>query len=161
MDKERNIKKAVCFFFVIVFLSGCTAVDTLKENYLRVDEFNKFTMREAFNTIKRNYLGVGDIDHDTRQKSELMAYDKIMGTQYKDDYEVLDPTIDDALQMPEALPYIFVHFFPKEGRPDITRTSYLVVINRFYKRIEYSGVFTLPKGDPFYRYHEILRKIQH
>jgi len=160
MKTGRTIKKMICFFIASIFLSGCVAVEALKEDYLRVDEFNEFTMREAFEKIKRDYLGVDDLDHDTRRKAELLAYDKIMSTKYIDDYEVLAPTIDDALQMPETQPYIFVHFFPKEEKTDLDHTSYLVVVNRFYKRIEYADIFTLPKGDSFYRYYEILQKIQ-
>ena len=159
MNKIKYIHSFSFFVLAIIFLSGCTAMQTLKEDYLHSDEFNEFTMREAIDKIKTDYLGVEKLDDDARQKAELIAYDYFITTEYISDYEALDPTIDDAIQMPEALPYFFIHFFSKDNNIDIAQTSYLVVVNRYYNNVEYSGVYTLPKGDPFYRYHNIIKKI--
>jgi len=154
------MRKFINVVVMSFLLSGCAAIQEIKEDYLKTNEYDSFVMEDAFNQLKHNYLGVSDLDKDTRRKAEILAYDKILSTSYKDDYEVLQPIIDDNLTMPQAYPYIFVHFLPREEKPELLPNSYLVVFNRFHARIVYSGVFTPPKGDPLYRYHEILKHIQ-
>jgi len=144
---------------ICVFLTGCSAVETLKEDYLKADQFDESTMSEAFNVLRRDYLGVEDNDKDLRRQARLAAYDHILRTPYAKDYEALRPVIDDALKAPEAAPYIFIHFFPKKGREDLKKTSYLVVFSRIRRKIVYADKFTLPSGDPLYRYYSVLAKL--
>ena len=144
---------------ICVCLTGCSAVETLQEDYLKADQFDESTINEAFRVLRRDYLGMDDSDKDLRRQARLAAYDRIMRTPYAKDYEALRPVIDDDLKAPEAAPYIFIHFFPKKERKDLNKTSYLVVFSRIQHKIVYAGKFTFPSGDPLYRYYSVLAKL--
>ena len=148
-------------FFVIVFaLSGCGSMETIKKDYLTDNELNNDNYREIMDTFKRDYIGIEPKDTTLMTKAKIMAYEEIIKTKYKDNFEIYAPEIDTKGGMPEALPYIFVHFSKRVDKTDIPLTTYLVVVDRFYERIAYSGVYELPQGDLFYRYQDVLRKIK-
>ncbi len=132
-------------------------MDTIKQDYLKADEFDDHSMREAMKTLKTDYLGGKENNRVERERLELLAYDEIMKSPYKNDYQVLFPKIDDQLRAPNSHPYYFVHFPPNVGRSDIAGTTFLVVINRVRERAEYADVFILPGGDPYYKYSQVLR----
>jgi len=128
------LKKYFCLISVMTICSGCTvskytcskigawpvispsceAVDTFRDDYLQVDELTVDKWKEAMHSLKIDYLGFEESDKDIVWKAELMAYDEMLTTDYKDDYEVLDPVVDKNLSMPRAYPYIFVHFLPRD-----------------------------------------------
>ncbi|VAX37905.1 hypothetical protein MNBD_UNCLBAC01-856 [hydrothermal vent metagenome] len=154
------MKKIIYLVVFSFLLSGCSALKIWKRDYWKADEYDKFTLSDALHKLKVDYWNVEEGDADVRRSAELTAYDVIMQTEYKNIYEVLDAEIDDELNMPDAAPYIFVHFNPKEEYIETAETTYLVVINRFYNRAVYSGVYIQPKGDPLYRYYEILKNVK-
>jgi hypothetical protein len=146
--------------------SSCDALETIKKDYLRADEFDSDTIDEAVRSLKVDYLGLDEPSDEIMAKAEIIAYNKIITTPYKDSFQIHFPKVDEHLTMPEAFPYMFVHFTPKldediEGEKFHTSfQTYLVVVSRFYDKILYSGLFSLPKGDPFYRYNSIIKIIE-
>jgi len=146
--------------------AGCDTMQLIKKDYLKMDEFNSDTLGEAMRNLKVDYLGLDESNDEIMAKAEIIAYQEIITTPYADKFYIHSPFVDESLKMPRAFPYMFVHFIPKkvddEAVAEINTPfqTYLVVVSRFYDRILYSGFFSRPKGDPFYRYNSIIKIIE-
>ena len=158
--KEKAMKKGVIILIFIVVFSGCSALKTFKKDYLKGDEMESGTMGQAMKTLKYDYLRATKPDFFSEKnimKARLIAQDAISATKYGEDYQVDLPVVDKDIMMPGTEDYVFVHFQAKEDKP--SQTTYLVVISRFFDHVVYSGVFTTPKGDSFYKYSQVLREL--
>lgn len=160
--KILSMKKRISLISICFLCFGCQAMHTINNDYMKADEWNKDTMPDAMETLKKDYLGATETKEDRKRTEEIqfIAKQQIMGTDYANAYEISAPQIDRNPGMPNAFSYYFVNFPLLSSDPALAQTTYLVVIKRFNNQVMYSGVFTPPQGDSFYRYNEILRQIE-
>lgn len=154
------MKQGVIILISMIIFSGCSAMKTIKNDYLKGDEMESGTMGKAMKTLKYDYLKATKPDYFSEKnvmKARLIAQDAMSATKYVEDYQVDFSVVDTDIMMPGTEDYVFVHFPPKEDK--FSDTTYLVVISRFFDRVVYSGVFTTPKGDSFYKYSQVLREL--
>ena len=152
--------KYVYFAILICAVAGCSHLQTFGDDYMGAEDYHKETLSEALLKFKTECLRAEVSDADKTRRAELMAYDVIMATEHHPSYRVLEPQIDTKVIMPEATPYIFVHFLPKPDIPEVSETTFLIVFSRFYDKVVYSGLYTPPGGDSFYRYHDIVKELK-
>ncbi len=156
------MKHYILLITSLVFLAGCKAVDTIKTDYMKSDQWNEHTMPDAIETIKKDYLGAEETSEDRKRADEikLIAKQQIVASNYAAQYQISAASIDHDPGMPDAFSYYFVHFPLLDESNNPEHKTYLVVINRYNNQVEYSGVFIPPAGDAFYRYNEILKNIK-
>ena len=178
------MKKILSFIVTVLICSGCATVDPVDDksfhaydidenalseamiklgnDYLKADEFNDETMREAGREFKYDILGANKpiIDKKQAKAAILKAKETLLASEYKADYIMRSAKIDKEFGMPETRTYIFVHFKPVKDNREISETTYLVVVNRFYDQVFCSGVYSESTGDPFYRYVDVLKEIR-
>jgi len=156
------MKNIVLTILCFVFLSGCSAFRQIGDDYLKGDEMGEGAVGQAFDSLKYDYLNVQRPVLNERRKTQIVQIAKtaLLASPMKNDYSLTDYEIDEGIRMPETFPYIFIHFLPNKDKPDITHTTYLVVIGRQSDRVLYQDVFVQPSGDPFYRYYGVLQQVQ-
>ncbi|MBU0467993.1 MAG: hypothetical protein KKF78_06310 [Candidatus Omnitrophica bacterium] len=176
--------KKILFFIIALICSGCASVDKVTEktintydyyedtfsdameeisiDYLKANELSSERMREAGREFKYDILGANKpvIDKKQAKAAILKAKKTLSESEHKMAYLLKSAKIDKEIGMPDTRNYVFVHFSPIKDNPDISGETYLVVINRFYDIVVYSGIFSPSKGDPFYKYADVLKEIR-
>lgn len=109
--------------------------------------------------IEKRYSKIHIDDGVTEKEAVIWAQHTILKDNLRGDYDILKPWVDNKLMMPEAYRFVFIQFPPTPQKAQSDSSPYLIVINRFYQRIEYRGAFKAPAGDPVYRYLDILRSL--
>ena len=132
-----------CLLIFTLIISGC------------------ITSKPTVESIQKQYQKVSMEDDVTDKEALVIAQNELLKSTLVSDYKLFEPHIDQDLMMPEAYKYIFVQFKPNENKPEISDRVFLVVINPYFKRVEYTGEFKGPGGDPVYKYHDLLKKIEH
>ena len=116
---------------------------------------------EVRDAYKHDYLDVKPHLSRSRVKEiTFLAERELLKSPYRDDYRIVSAEIDERPSEPRTHNYIFVHFDPLSFRRDIQETTFLVVFARIDDRILYSGIYTPPPGDPYYRFNPIVEKIE-
>lgn len=143
-------------------MCGCTAAQQLGDDYLYADRIETGAFGAAMQELKYDYLNVHEPVIKETRKSEICSIAKqaLLSSQFKEDYSETDYEIDETPMMPETFAYYFLHFLPKRDKPKLTKTTYLVVIDRLTNRVAYQDVYIQPKGDTFYKYSAILKVIR-
>jgi len=163
MAKEGLMKNYIYLILAVFIVSGCAAMDDIKDNYLGGTK-DAVPLKEANTTFKENYLGSVPLvfDAETTRRLTYMAQEKILSIpKYKEDFDLLSAAIDQELMMPDASSYAFIHFKPKEEKmAEYQKKTYMVVISLFGERIVYADLFQAPLGDPLYRYKDIIENIR-
>lgn len=138
------------------------AMIELGDEYLKADELSADKMKQAGKAFKYDILGANKPVIDKKQAKEAIfkAKKTLLGSEQKADYILKSARIDKDFGMPDTKEYIFVHFDPVKDKPEISETTYLVVINRFYDMVFYSGIYSQTPGDPFYKYADVLKEIR-
>lgn len=169
--------KNIFYLFIILFLcAGCAsipkdneeenvfvgAMKEIKRDYLKGDEFSPEKVNEAGRRLKYDVLGVTEPALEKKKAKEVLLRAKktLMTSEYKDNYRLVSGKISKNTGMPDTRDFIFIHFNPIKDKKEANGTTYLVVIHRVYDLIVYSGVFTQPAGDAFYKYADILKEIR-
>ncbi|MBF0533295.1 MAG: hypothetical protein HQL23_09430 [Candidatus Omnitrophica bacterium] len=154
--------KVMVWGIAAAVLCGCATWREYREDYLKADQQSDATLKESMQTFKYDYLNANRPIMTEERKTAILkiAKETLLKSELKSDYQLDFPEIDESMRMPETYGYIFVSFPPVTTNPKITQTTFLVVIHRFYDRVLFSGVYTQPKGDPFYRYSDIISKIK-
>ena len=119
------------------------------------------TSKPTVESIQKQYQKVSMEDDVTDKEALVIAQNELLKNPLVSNYKLFEPKIDQDLMMPEAYKYIFVHFKPNEDKPEVENKVFLVVINPYFKRVEFTGEFKGPGGDPVYKYHDLLKKIEH
>ena len=150
----------ICVLFSC--LVGCSAMETLRDDYLDVDEYDANTMYEAGQDLKYDFLGAEKpfLEKDEKSAVLFVSQNRLLLTEYKDKFLLSEAYIDEDPGLPEAFSYIFVHIPPKPEYPELAGSTYLFVYRRIEQgKIIYEELFTPSKGDSFYRYNNILKKL--
>ena len=154
--------RKIFILLCLLCLGGCTVIEEYGEDYLNTDEWNDMTMKEAVASIKYDYLNIEEpiLEESKKDELEYLAYKTLTQSEYADQFQGYAPHLDQDVGMPEAFRYVFIHFPRFEDSPLDEGTTFLVVINRFHRMIEYAAPYKQPDGDPFYRYSKILTQIR-
>src|SRR3989339_144547 len=174
----------ILWFTIFILCSGCASVDKVTDktvitydyyedsisdamdeignDYLKANELSSEKMKEAGRKFKYDILGANKpvIDQKQAKAAIIKAKKTLSESERKMDYLLKSAKIDKSIGMPETRGYIFVHFNPLKDKSELEGTTYLVVINRFFDLVVYSDVFSQSKGDPFYKYADVLKEIR-